>query len=121
MNTDFRFGLAGAPIRYNESMKAILNELQLALSQALGDKLHQVILFGSYSRGEARPDSDLDVLIVVKGEFDYASLIRQTSELAAKISLEHDIVISRAFVSRDQFRNEQLPFLINIRREGIPI
>jgi predicted nucleotidyltransferase len=30
----------------------------------------QIILFGSYARGDARPDSDLDILVVEDGPFD---------------------------------------------------
>jgi predicted nucleotidyltransferase len=30
----------------------------------------QIILFGSYARGDARPDSDLDFLVVEDGPFD---------------------------------------------------
>ena len=30
----------------------------------------QIILFGSYARGEARPDSDIDLLIVESDPFD---------------------------------------------------
>ena len=30
----------------------------------------RIILFGSYARGDARPDSDLDLLVVERGPFD---------------------------------------------------
>ncbi len=44
-----------------------LNELVRHLKQALGDRLDAVVLFGSRARGDARPDSDWDLLIVVHG------------------------------------------------------
>jgi hypothetical protein len=31
------------------------------------------------------------------------------------------VVISRAFVSRDSYEQAQTPFLMNVRREGIPV
>lgn len=99
----------------------ILKELQWALQRELGDQLEDILLFGSRARGEDRPDSDVDVLILLKGEFDYGELIRRTSSLVAALSLEHDIVISRAFATKARFETEQSPFYINVRREAVPI
>jgi predicted nucleotidyltransferase len=40
------------------------------LRERCGSRLHQVRLFGSYARGEANEDSDVDVLVVVDGLTD---------------------------------------------------
>jgi len=37
------------------------------------------------------------------------------------LSLEYDVVISRAFVSSERFERERSPLLLNVRREGVPI
>ena len=97
----------------------LLEILAHELAQLLGEKLNRIILYGSYARGEARPDSDLDILIVLNGLFDYAALIQQTSELVSRLSLEYDVVISRAFISKDRFETELSPFTMNVQREGI--
>jgi predicted nucleotidyltransferase len=99
----------------------LLENLSVELAQVLGDKLEQILLYGSHARGEAHHGSDLDILIVIRGDFDYASLIRQTSELIARLSLENDVVISRAFTSQERLENERSPFTLNVQREGIPI
>ena len=99
----------------------LLDDLSSQLTQLLGEKLDRVVLYGSHARGEARPDSDMDILIVVQGEFDYGDLIHQTSVLIAHLSLENDIVISRAFISKERYENEISPFTLNVQREGIAI
>jgi predicted nucleotidyltransferase len=99
----------------------ILRELQRALQRELGDQLEDILLFGSRARGEGRPDSDVDVLILLKGEFDYGELIRRTSLLVAELSLRHDVVISRAFATKARYETEQSPFYMNVRREAVPI
>lgn len=43
------------------------NELVQVLKAALGDALKAVVLFGSRARGDAAPNSDWDVLLVVAG------------------------------------------------------
>jgi predicted nucleotidyltransferase len=37
------------------------------LRREFGDRLVSVVLFGSRARGEARPESDIDLLVVVRG------------------------------------------------------
>jgi predicted nucleotidyltransferase len=102
-------------------MEAILRALRGEMARVLGDRLEQILLFGSQARGEARPDSDIDILVVVREDYDYADLIRRTSPIIAALSLRYDVVISRAFVSRERYEREQSPFLLNVRREGIAI
>lgn len=99
----------------------VLQALRLGLKKVLGDQLETVILFGSQARGEARIDSDVDVLIVVRDEFDYGDLIQRTSTLVSALSLEYDVVISRAFTSRQRFDQERSPFFLNVRREGVTV
>ena len=102
-------------------LQGILRSLRRDLAHALGDQLQAVILYGSQARGQARPDSDIDVLVVVRDDSNYGDLIRRTSAAVSGLSLQHDAVISRAFVSRERFDQEQTPFLLNVHREGVAI
>jgi predicted nucleotidyltransferase len=44
-----------------------LNRYVEVLRREFGDRLVSVVLFGSHARGEARPESDIDVLVIVRG------------------------------------------------------
>jgi len=61
------------------------------------------------------------VLIVLKDDFKYGVMLRKTSKIVARLSLENDVVISRAFATRQQYEQSKMPFLMNIRRDGIAI
>ena len=50
-----------------EQLKAILLQLRQEFSRILGDRLEAMYLYGSQARGDARPDSDIDVLAVIRG------------------------------------------------------
>lgn len=102
-------------------LRKILKTLRQEFSLVLGDQFESMLLFGSQARGKARAESDVDVLVVVRGPFDYGDLIKRTSPIVSALSLQHDVVISRAFVTEEQFKYGQSPFLLNVRREGVVV
>jgi predicted nucleotidyltransferase len=104
-----------------DQLTTILTRLRIELANILGPRLEAVYLYGSQARGDARSDSDIDVLMVLNGEFDLEELFDETLELVANLSLEYDVVISRAFVNKERFDNEMSPFLMNVRREAVAV
>jgi predicted nucleotidyltransferase len=102
-------------------LRKILNKLQSEFLRILDEKLDTILLFGSQARGDARVDSDIDVLVIINGEFNYGDLIKCTSRIVSDLSLEYDVAISRAFMSKEHFEHDQDPFLLNVHREGIRI
>ncbi len=103
------------------NIRKILRKLKNELVQIYGERLDNIILYGSRARGDERDDSDIDILIVIKNDFEYSEMLRLSSDLTASLSLEHDVVISRAFVSKNAFKIRQTPFIMNVRREGIQV
>ncbi len=104
------------------NIRKILRELKKGLVKIYGDQLQAVILFGSFARGEGRlPDSDIDVMIVLKGEFNHREVSQRSSELIASLSLENDVLISRKFASENTYAHSKMPLYINVRNEGVAV
>jgi len=101
------------------NVKKLLKKFKSEIKCIYGKQLKSVYLYGSYARGDARPDSDIDLLMVVKGEFDYLEMLKRSDDFAASFCLENDVVVSRAFVSEKEYKEKQIPFLINVRRDGV--
>ena len=104
-----------------EKLAIILKKLNTALKRLLGERLVTVYLYGSHARGDARPDSDIDVLIVIKSDFNYFDMAQKVSRHTAKLSLEYEIVISCVYVTKDDYEHRRTPLLLNVRREGIAV
>lgn len=105
----------------SEQVRAILAELRQQLEALYSDRLELVILFGSQARGDAELGSDIDVLVVLRGDVDPFREIDRTSHLIADLPLQHDTVVSRVFMSAERFGEDPSPFLMNVHREGIAI
>jgi predicted nucleotidyltransferase len=104
-----------------QDLSKILTALRDEFSLLLGNQREALYLYGSRARGDSHSGSDIDVLVVINGEFDYADLLARTSDTVASLSLENDAVISRTFVSKARFENEPSPFLRHVRKEAVAI
>jgi predicted nucleotidyltransferase len=105
----------------NDNLREFLAELRHYFQQLYGERLVQLILYGSQARGDAKPDSDIDILVVLDGQIQAGREIARTSEFIAALCLDKTVVISSAFASAIRFQQEKSPFFLNVRREGVPI
>ena len=97
-----------------------MKELKEGLAQIYGDKLKAVYLYGSYARGNAKSDSDIDVMIVLRDYRSYGKEIDRTGKLTSNLSLEYGISISRVVMKEMQWKTSDSLLLRNIRMDGVP-
>jgi predicted nucleotidyltransferase len=89
-----------------------------ALTEAV-DGLLAIVLYGSEARGEARPGSDADLLIVVGRKT--RRLEERVSEACAQAAAKHQLALSWLVADlRDlrQWQAEGSPFLAKVLAEG---
>ncbi|AUC62345.1 toxin-antitoxin system toxin component [Cyanobacterium sp. HL-69] len=83
------------------------------------ENLSQLILFGSRARGDAKQDSDIDILIVLKNVNQDKNKYEKMINLVSDLCLEYNFLISCVYISESQFKSEKSPLMINIHKEGI--
>lgn len=105
----------------DDKLKHALRDMRRAYEALYGDRLVTVLLFGSQARGDADVESDIDVLVVLRGDVDAYSEIQRTSQLDLELCLKHNVVICPVYVSEEEFTNKKGPLLRNVRREGVPV
>jgi predicted nucleotidyltransferase len=66
----------------------------------------QVMLFGSYARGEANPDSDLDLLVIEQQVSDKAAEYLRLHRAVGNLGVGVDVMV----ITREEFdRRRQVP------------
>lgn len=102
----------------------LIKRITLEEAGRLGVEVERIILFGSRARGEAKPDSDYDILIVVKGEIDWRKkrlLWRNIyNQLRSLLKRPIDLVIETSSYYREMLE-EETSFEAIITGEGIHV
>ena len=102
-----------------DSFPGLQKELMKGLGSLYGSRLKEVYLYGSYARGQARPDSDLDLLLVLDDFTDVGEELQRTSPLTSELSLKHGVLVTLLPVRAADFKSRRTPLLINVRREAV--
>ncbi len=109
-------------MKLTEKEKLTLQKLKNDLRKRMGDDFIELKLFGSKARGDARVDSDIDVLVVVKSEDWHISDL--VYEIVTDILIEKGVSISPKVISEKIFSvqtKEGIPFIKNVIREGVTV
>jgi len=105
----------------NAVERTILERFKTLVSERVA--LHKLILFGSRARGDADPDSDLDVAVIVTGPTDERGR-DWISRAAWEAGFHSGIVIVPIVYSRTEWETgpERYSLLVQaVEREGVPV
>ena len=98
-------------LRFSQQVKAIL-----------GDKLDEVILHGSYARGDYNEHSDVDIMILTPlTDEEIEEVETEIFDLAFDYQMDYGIDISVVIQNKERFNYwlGALPFYNNVQKEGI--
>ena len=82
-------------------------------------RLRGIYLFGSYARGDADSESDVDVLVVLDDIARYGQGVDRTGGTGSELSLRYGVSISQIFVREREWLHPDSPFLLNVREEAV--
>ena len=86
-----------------------------------GKNIVDIILYGSYARGDFSEDSDIDITAIVHGErAELLEKLKEVWDATAEVGLKNDVVVSPTVIPYDEYMKykDTLPYYRNIAEEG---
>jgi predicted nucleotidyltransferase len=100
-------------------IKLILKEFREEASKLYKKRLKDIILYGSWARGTATDDSDIDLAIVLEGDVGIGREIDRMIDIVTDLNLKYDVLLSVYPVSEKDYAAVNSPLMLNIRKEGV--
>ena len=106
----------------NDQLTALVEEICLHARQCFGQALHSVNLYGSYARGDADAESDVDVMILVNLPKEELETHRYDwNVFGTELDLQYGVLTSLKLQDTESFYHwmDAVPFYRNVAREGV--
>ena len=75
-------------------VKEILSEFRDEVQKLYGKRLKSIILYGSWTRGDATDESDIDVLVVLEGRVIPGEEIDRMIDIITGMNLKYGVLLS---------------------------
>jgi predicted nucleotidyltransferase len=99
--------------------KELLIDIRERLQAAYGSRFRGAVLYGSEARGEAGPDSDIDILVLLEGPVDIGADNRAGIAATYPLILRSGRVIDVAPVDVRAYDKGIVAMYRNAKQEGV--
>ena len=106
-------------MRGPDDVLPLVRRLKQTLVAAYGPRFAGLHLYGSYARGEARPDSDIDLMVLLHGEVDRWREIDRLVDLSYDLELETGAVFELLPRSVMEYEAAGSPFMRAVREDAL--
>ena len=103
-------------------MQDLIEQYVEEIKKIYGSYVRQIILYGSCARGDFRPDSDVDIMILADiSDLELKAYAQQLSYMTYDFNMDYNIDIKPIAKSEAHFNKwiVNYPFYSNIHREGV--
>jgi predicted nucleotidyltransferase len=109
------------PILIDPAIESLLAQARTRLEEHYGRRLAAVVLHGSVARGTAEPESDIDLLVLLRDDLDYFQELRTLVNLLYPLQLDFERVISALPASVEEYESGSLQLYRNAAHEGFRV
>ena len=107
---------------YTQNVADVLKKVVSSVNAEMPGVVEQIILYGSYARGDYSAESDLDIMLLMNcSHTEIRQFQKAVCKIASRIGLEGNIEVSLMMQDKETFEKRLaiLPFYRNVKKEGI--
>lgn len=102
-------------------IEKILEEFKEKVQALYGSNLKRILLYGSWAREDAGSHSDIDIVVILKGEITPGKEIDRMIDIITEINMKYDVLLSVYPVSETMYNTVKSPLILNIQKEAVPV
>jgi uncharacterized protein len=100
----------------------VLARFRAAVGELYGERIERVVLYGSRARGDAKPDSDYDVAVFLKGLTSSRwGEVRRIADIELAIFDEMGVTVHAMPYAAGSWRDPSSPLMHEIRKDGLDL
>lgn len=106
------------------SMNKLIEQYVFEIWKIYGSHLKEVILYGSYARGDFNSESDVDIMILLDmSDLEAKNYRHQLSDMTYDFNMDFDLDIKPIAKSEKHFKKwiQNYPFYNSIYKEGVTL
>lgn len=108
----------------NHKLQNVLSVAYRRLQELFGNRLENILLYGSYAGGDYDSESDIDIMVLVNmPKEELCNYRRKVTDISSDIDLEYNVLLSITLQDTETFNRFKtvLPFYRNVLSEGVSI
>ena len=106
-------------MRGPDDILPLVRRVKARIEAHYGERFAGLRLYGSYARGEAGPESDVDLLVLLHGDVDRWEEIGRLVDLTYDIEVETGTILSLHPRSVEAYEAAESYFLRNVRADAV--
>ena len=102
-------------------IESVLIRIKEHLTRIYGNRIKRVVVYGSFAKGEADEESDVDIAVVVADKLSPNKVEKNLDELLFQILMEKRELVTVFVIPESKFNTYKSPLILNIKEEGVLI
>lgn len=107
-----------------QKISSVLQQYVEDIKKIYGSHLRQVILYGSYARGDYNEESDIDIMILLDiSDIEINDYSHQLSDMTYDFNYDNNILIMPIAKNESHFNKwlRAYPFYNNVKKDGVEL
>lgn len=108
----------------SDELKKLIEMYVSYVRKIYGEHVRQIILYGSYARGDFNSQSDVDIMILLDlSDADIKKYRHKLSDITFDFNMDNDLDIKPIAKSEEHYKKwvTDYPFYNNINRDGVTL